>query len=61
MRPHKEFLLKKNGKEPSWVELVAAANSVLGHQEKLSATGLLAFQVAIAGCRQVELDKLYIY
>lgn len=42
MRPHREFLQKRDGKEPGWVELVAAANSVLGHQEKLSATGIFS-------------------
>lgn len=42
LRPHREFLVKRDGKEPSWTELVAAANTVLGHQEKLSATGIFS-------------------
>lgn len=42
LKPHKEFLKKRDGKDPSWPELVAAANTVLGHQEKLSATGIFA-------------------
>ena len=28
-----------HSQEPGWTEVVAAANTVLGHQEKLSATG----------------------
>ncbi|CAE7536160.1 XDH, partial [Symbiodinium sp. CCMP2456] len=42
LKPHKEFLKKRDGKDPSWPELVAAANTLLGHQEKLSATGIFA-------------------
>jgi len=54
LEPHREFLRGKlrgaaaedpsrsAGAEPSWVEVVAAANSVMGHQEKLSATGIFA-------------------
>lgn len=42
LRPHREFLVKRDSKEPSWPELVAAANAVLGHQEKLSATGIFS-------------------
>ncbi|CAE7229808.1 Aox4 [Symbiodinium natans] len=42
LKPHREFLKKRDDKDPSWPELVAAANTVLGHQEKLSATGIFA-------------------
>eukprot|EP00928_Gymnodinium_smaydae_P072434 TRINITY_DN55792_c0_g1_i1.p1 TRINITY_DN55792_c0_g1~~TRINITY_DN55792_c0_g1_i1.p1 ORF type:complete len:1332 (-),score=238.57 TRINITY_DN55792_c0_g1_i1:94-4089(-) len=55
LEPHRKFLREKKKKEiaedparagdnpePSWPEVVAAANSVLGHQEKLSATGIFA-------------------
>lgn len=50
MEPHRKFLREKNAAdpekksnpEPAWEEVVAAANSVLGHQEKLSATGIFA-------------------
>lgn len=48
LEPHRKFLREKKAKEsaenpePSWAEVVAAANSLMGHQEKLSATGVFA-------------------
>eukprot|EP00930_Biecheleria_cincta_P046574 TRINITY_DN32131_c0_g1_i1.p1 TRINITY_DN32131_c0_g1~~TRINITY_DN32131_c0_g1_i1.p1 ORF type:complete len:1340 (-),score=248.01 TRINITY_DN32131_c0_g1_i1:269-4288(-) len=55
LEPHRKFLREKKKKEiaedpsksgqspePTWAEVVAAANSVLAHQEKLSATGIFA-------------------
>jgi len=55
LEPHRKFLREQKKKtiaedpakagedmEPTWTEVVAAANSVLGHQEKLSATGIFA-------------------
>jgi len=38
----KELSPEEMNPEPSWVAVVAAANSLLGHQEKLSCTGIFA-------------------
>jgi len=52
LEPHRKFLREKKAKEaiedaskggePTWFEAVSAANAILGHQEKLSATGIFA-------------------
>jgi xanthine dehydrogenase/oxidase len=37
---HRKALSDKNGKDPAWGEVCAAANSILGHQGLLSATAI---------------------